>query len=743
MAVVRRASNSAVLLCFCTTLFVGTGAVAQAPAPDQPFIEVPETLKLSRFVDLAAEFSGRRYNYVPSELDAITVTLRGMKSIPVADLPEVLDQVLAGHRYTTVRTPDSVIFTVTKLDAAAGLSRVYEDGLPDAGYGTIMVSARHRSAADLAEAVRPLLSGGNAGKVEPVGKTGYLLISDTTPRLESIRAFVGRIDTPDLNAVHIVPLRSAAAGEVASSANAVAAKRADGPGRRLQGEVMVAPAGRALILIAPPESERAWRSLIASFDSADTPSTLTYQPRTFAAADVAQLLTAVLQQEGDAGGGAAAGIVVDELTQSLIITATPADHGRVRALLERLDSQDRVSRTIRSFAVKNRPVRDLLGTLRQLVSSGALGEAQGAVAPATADEVARGALQRHPRPAPPPPGSAGLPRAGAIDAGEMTAAVVPAEGAWQEPGVDGLSLTADEATNTLIAIGEPRLLVQVEKLLQTLDVRQPQVMLEVVLVTLTDTQTLTFGAELDRISSLGNSAIRLSSLFGLGTAATGVPPPSVGAGFTGAVLNPGEFSLVVRALETINAGNSVSRPQVLVSNNEQAQFSSTIQQPVRQLTRSNTSDQTFSYGGTESAGTTISVKPQIAQGDHLVLTYAVNLSSFIGTSADPGIPPPKQDNSVRSVATIPDGHVVVVGGLELLNSSDARSRLPVIGRIPVLGQLLGTTSDTSGRTRFFVFIKAAVLRSATFEDLKYISASGAARMGVDDGFPEVHPRVIR
>src|SRR6185295_6240719 len=59
-----------------------------------------------------------------------------------------------------------------------------------------------------------------------------------------------------------------------------------------------------------------------------------------------------------------------------------------------------------------------------------------------------------------------------------------------------LSLAADTATNTLLAIGEPRLLAQLDLLVRRLDVRQPEVMLEVMVVTLNESETLDLGVEL-------------------------------------------------------------------------------------------------------------------------------------------------------------------------------------------------------------------------------------------------------
>ena len=304
-------------------------------------------------------------------------------------------------------------------------------------------------------------------------------------------------------------------------------------------------------------------------------------------------------------------------------------------------------------------------------------------------------------------------------------------------------MTVDKGTNTLIAVGEPRLLTQLESLIKTLDIRQPQVLIEVTLVSLSDSDTLSLGVELERLfDGPDDTAIRLSSLFGLTGGTAGNRTVGDGGGFTGAVLNPGDFAAVVRAVENVSKGRSVSVPRVLVNNNEQATFGSVLQQPVGTLERTD-STLTGGFAGTQDAGTTISVKPQIAEGDHLVLDYSVSLSSFVGNSPGAGLPPPRKQNKVDSVATIPDGHVVVVGGLELLTDAQNAQQIPLLSRVPILGELFKNQSDSKGRQRFYVFIKPTILRQERFEDLKYISANDRNDAGVADGLPVVEARVIR
>lgn len=743
-------------------LVSSAGAFAEEPdgsppaQPEGPTVTLPETLKLSRLVDLAGEVSGQAYSYNPSELDSM-VTLRIPGGLLAPAIPELLNHILSSRGLTTVRTPGSPLVSIVKLEQAAGMaglrSSAGQEGRQESdgteAFATEVYVPQHRNSKELADAIKGLLSkpGGTAW---PLGDFNALVISDLTPRLRDVRSLLNRLDVPDATVLREVPLHHVTPAQAALLLSQMATKREAAGGRKLAGEVLPSSAGDSLLLLCQPDTVPEWLALISMVDRREPVETRTYTPQVFPPKDVARLVEATVGVAAGAGGtGAAAGggvpggddrfrVVVDDLGGCLIVTGTPLQHERTGALLARLDAADRTQMPMRSFAVRNRPVDELLAVLNGLVAAGALSATPGPGRP----DVTAGASQSNPRStfavpssepqAFPSPPLTNRPSASAAPAGGTRPGAMPA-----------LSLTADTATNTLIAIGEPRILGQLEALLEALDVRQPQVMLEAVLVSLTDTEALNLGVELERLQELGDTTLKLSSLFGLSAGGPLVGTAPAGAGLTGVVLNPGEFGAVVRALESLNEGRSLSKPRLLVTNNERAVFSSVLQQPITQQTRTGTNDQVFSYGGSESAGTTISVRPQIARGDHLVLTYSIKLSSFVGSSTAAGLPPPKQENSVDSIATIPDGHTVVVGGLELVSESSGESRVPILGSIPVLGELFKQRADGKGRTRFYAFIRASVLRSSSFEDMKHLSSLATDQAGVPDGWPEVEPRVIR
>ena len=642
---------------------------------------------------------------------------------------------------------------------------------------------------DAAAAISPHLSKPGGSVVdEPASRT--LIIADFRPHAEAAAKAALALDapTPEIRIIEYA-CRNIAAAQLVTLASQVAAKRealggassvaSSKDATKAAGELITSPGGRGVLIVAPANRVDEWLAVLGQLDQREAIETRRYPAGSLGATEAARLLeqTIAASRAAEPAGAVADdrwSAVADESTGTVLITGTPSQHGLAEQTLAGLAAAPPASRRpLKAFVLKHRSVREVIGIIDRLIDVGML---DGAGADEAAGQAGTNGGGLAYDPAAPDANASGLravPSAPTVAATPSTAAISvepkdsplldgmtrgtrrSGSGGGRDRGrvADALTLTADEATNTLIAIGEPRVLAQLEKLLPTLDVRQSQVMIEAVLVSLSDAQTLALGVELEKIEMSGDTIIRLASLFGLSSAGAGANAGgrTVGdaAGFTGVVLNPGDFSVIVRALETVNQGRSLSVPRVLVNNNQQATFNSTLQQPYASTNASDTVA-TTSFGGTFDAGTTITVRPQIAEGDHLVLDYQVKLSSFAG-AAGANLPPPRQENSVTSVATIPDGYTVVVGGLEAITEGDGESRVPGIGAIPILGELFKNRTKNRSRARFFVFLRANVMRGTAgtrFEELKYLSTSAADQAGLtnelsEGGWPELEPRVIR
>jgi type II secretory pathway component GspD/PulD (secretin) len=103
----------------------------------------------------------------------------------------------------------------------------------------------------------------------------------------------------------------------------------------------------------------------------------------------------------------------------------------------------------------------------------------------------------------------------------------------------------------------------------------------------------------------------------------------------------------------------------------------------------------------------------------------------------------RRKDKLQSTVSVPDGYTVVVGGLEVKGESKGSTQVPLLGDIPLLGALFSNQSRTESKARFFVSPRTSVMRSTTFDDLRFASAQDLAAASVDDGCPKLEPRLIR
>lgn len=663
-------------------------------------------IDVARLVDLAAEQTGVRVEYDPDSIRGV-VTLRDRAGLDPAELWQLKAEVLAARGLTTVLRPSGV-FAVVRLQEAEAAT-LPADALPDGptpGFVSIVREARHRDAAFLVAAAGETANKQN-GSIKRLGDSGLIVLSGLAERVAVVERLLDRLDRPgDEPRAEVVSLRHVGQAEIALALEELRAKRAMIGAPGVRGDLIALADGRSVLLVAPEADAPALLAMVEALDRPRGVAARRYTPKYFSLNDVARLIGEVIVP--DERGGPELRVVIDDLTGSLIVTGTDAQHAAIRELFEALDATpEEARRATRSYPIRERSAAELVGVLAGLLDAD-VSPAGGSTAPAQAGDADAGA----------PAAEAGRARRSAF-------------------------ITHDEHTNVVIAVGEPQALDRIGALIRELDVRQPQVQIEVLIISLSESDTLDLGVEIAGLINSGSVRARLSSLFGLSSGGSAANP-SVGdaTGFTGVVLSPGEFSVVVRALETINQGRTLSIPKILVSNNESGSLDSVLQQPFVSINAADTVA-TTTFGGTQDAGTSVQVTPRISTGDHLLLEYSVSLSSFVGDSAGPEVPPPRQQNRISSVVKVPDGYTVALGGLELKNESSAESRLPLIGSIPLLGDLGKRRSRSGSTQRFYVFIRPMVLRHEGFEDLKYLGEIESASFAAPEGWPSVAPRVIR
>ncbi len=689
------------------------------------WVLVEPEIELRTLLELCASALGVHVEYELAKLDG-RVSLDRTGDYTPLELWRVFNRELAARSLATVQPPGHTGFKVVPVADAAGTARVESADLRDAraGYLKVVVGLDNRAPEELVETLKQMLSKAG-GQISAVREARALVISDYEPHLRQALSVIGLLDLPASQPVTMeFPLEHASPTIVATLLERLVNTR-KAVGAPLKGAALALSDSRDILVIAPASETAWWRDAIAQLDRPEDLLTLHYTPRRFGVAETARLIEATVRPDGAASAGAAWKLVEDRLTGTLVITTTPARHAQVQEVLTRLDeTPEGPGKPLRAFSIRNRRVSEVLTVLESLLDAGVL-EQPGA---AGAGSKAAGA-------------NAGASAAAQGATGQIPSSTV-AVGAVRQ--ADAVTLAADEATNRILAFGEASVLDGLGRLIEQVDVREAQVLVEALVLSLSDSHSRQLGIELQKTGVRDGVLYSLGSLFGLGSPTPSSPAiPAISAqGGTAVVLSPGDYSAVVRALSNLNRGRSLTSPKVLVNNNVQATLDSTVQTPYAS-TNASTTVATTSFGGTLDAGTRVTVKPQVADGDQVVMEYTVSLSSFVGEAVSAELPPPRQENRLSSVVTVPDGFTIVVGGLEVETEGEASTGVPWVSEIPLLGALFKDQSRTRTKSRFFVFLRCSVMRGAAFEDLAYRSGRALDAVGLDDGWPELKPRVIR
>lgn len=293
----------------------------------------------------------------------------------------------------------------------------------------------------------------------------------------------------------------------------------------------------------------------------------------------------------------------------------------------------------------------------------------------------------------------------------------------------------DIPSNTIIVIGNQQAQSIYGRLINQLDQRRPQVMIEITVVVIDSSDSFRIGVDIGGNFGGNPNSVTFSS-FGFSDVDpdTGNLTINPGLGFNAAILSPDFADIVVQALQTDSRARVMSAPRLLVNDNATGSLTNTAQEPYESFNSFDTGSSSSTFGGFVDAGTTFEVTPRISNGDHLAVEYSIELSSF-GDRSIADLPPPRNQNSLSSEITIPDGHTIVSGGIRTSNESISSDAVPILGGIPLLGQLFRNDRESSGESTIFVFIKPTILRNERFEDLKLLSQPDIEEAELDSGAP--------
>jgi general secretion pathway protein D len=399
-------------------------------------------------------------------------------------------------------------------------------------------------------------------------------------------------------------------------------------------------------------------------------------------------------------------ILTDERTNSLIVLSSRNELDDIRALVDKLDVPVTGGGRIHVYYLAHANAEDLTQTLTSLVSG---------------------------RPTPPGGG------AGAVGgaAQQLRAAVAGL--------AEGLSITADPATNSLVIQASQEGFRTIQAVIEKLDIQRPQVLVEALImeVDVSDSQELGFNGVLrlvqDPIDFTLVSATDDTTAKAAGSAIGGPLGGEAGPLIANFVRNTlldedGEptgddgsvIQGIIRASAQDGGRNIIAAPHILTSDNEQAEIRIGDNIPiVSSRVEAATGAPTVSSSVNverQDIGVTLRVTPQITEGDALRLEIFqeitnINESLIPITGDTEAVGVPLSNRRVENTVVVADGETIVIGGMLSDDYSDTITKVPWLGDIPVLGWFFKTTKRSLTKINLLVFLTPHIVRST--DDLEY------------------------
>ena len=412
------------------------------------------------------------------------------------------------------------------------------------------------------------------------------------------------------------------------------------------------------------------------------------------AAEVVRIVNSLNAGAGGEGAGMPqVKVVADDRTNSVLVSGETSQRLRLKTLVAHLDTPLEAGGDTQVRYLRYADAEKIAQKLREQI--------QGITAAAAASGGG---------------GAAGAPAAALAGGGDKSVTI------WAEP-----------QTNALVVTAPPKVMRSVMSIVDRLDIRRAQVLVEAILVEMSADKAVDLGVnwvvgDRDEEGNLlpAGGFINPVNGTGIGQILQGILNPdsvqSLPSGLTlgvGKVVESGfSWAALIRAIGGVGNTNIIATPSIVTLDNEEAEIKIAKEVPfiTGQYTNTGNTNQgsvnPFTTVQREEVGNILKITPQINEGDSVLLKIAQEASS-IAASAEQ-VSSTDLITNKRTISTkvmVENGGIIVLGGLISDEVRESKSQVPFLGSIPILGELFKTRSVSKVKTNLMVFIRPRILRN--------------------------------
>ncbi len=495
------------------------------------------------------------------------------------------------------------------------------------------------------------------------------------------------------------------------------------------GSVTANRAGNSVVVADYADNIGRIRQVLARIDR-DTAATQTVTLRNAGAREIATSLQALVQN-GAEGAQRAATIVPIDSSNSVAIRGDSGTVARLAQMARDLDRQAASGTEIRVYWLEHADAEKLLPVLQQLV-----GQSTGSAVTASVPAAANGAAQ-----------AAAAPVAVASGGGSSGSGI-----STRGPAI----VTRYEGANAIIVAANSDVQRMLGETVRQLDTRREQVLVEAIIVEISDTAARKLGVQFligstktgFAATNYSNASPNLLTLAGaigankLGKTTTttvngGVVTTTTTTensqlantlqqaavdslmnatgGFGGVATQIGRngiFGAIINAVRSDTDSNILSTPSVMTLDNQKASILVGQQVPITTgEALSQNFDNQFRTVQRQDVGIKLEVKPQINTGGAIKLFLKQEVSSVAGPVSNNNSDLIINKREIETTVTVDDGEILALGGLLDDNERKTIERIPLLSDIPGIGELFKSRSKSRSKTNLMVFIRPTILRS--------------------------------
>lgn len=445
-----------------------------------------------------------------------------------------------------------------------------------------------------------------------------------------------------------------------------------------------------LILVDMASNHQRILEIIKQLDVKGVESFITVHRLKYASAkDLASKITTVLGKKrtakGKKGGGVSFNVIADERINALVIVGNDFYVSKVRSLIEQLDIEAPPGRQeINVIYLKNANAEELAKVINQL----------------------------------------------AIGIGKTRSGRVAGAAAKMSARKNKITVTADNATNSLLITSAPEDFVALQKVIDKLDRPRKQVFVEALIFEISMDDTKKFGVEWRATGDFNNEGLQGIGGTNFGginqIAANPLSSPSglVLGVVDGTITYGGQTFLniggLVQALQMDSKVNILSTPNILTTNNEEAEIFVGENVPFVKSTAQTTGATPIVSIERLDIGVILRIKPQINESEIVRLEIYQEISNIraapVGVEASDII---TSKRSTKTVVTVKNHQNIIIGGLIRNDKQVSIQKVPILGDIPILGWLFKSREEKNVKTNLLIFITPHIINSS--EDLQRIT----------------------